>query len=61
MIILNYYCSFFLDFIGFEVDGYFFFYKRIVIIEVIKEMMLVVLNGVLLKIGKIIYNEIIFK
>lgn len=61
MIILNYYCSFFLDFIGFEVDGYFFFLKRIVIIDVIKEMMLVVLNGVLLKIGKIIYNEIIFK
>lgn len=44
----NHYCSFFLDFIGLEVDG-FFFYKRIAITEVTKEMMPAVLNGALLK------------
>lgn len=56
----NHYCSFFLDFIGLEVDG-FFFYKRIAITEVTKEMMPAVLNGALLKTGKTIHNEIIFK
>lgn len=54
----NHYCSFFLDFIGLEVDGYFFFYKRIAITEVTKEMMPAVLNGALLKTGKKIHNEI---
>lgn len=36
----------------------FFFYKRIAITEVTKEMMPAVLNGALLKTGKKIHNEI---
>lgn len=39
----------------------FFFYKRIAITEVTKEMMPAVLNGALLKTGKKIHNEIIFR
>lgn len=38
-----------------------FLYKRIAITEVTKEMMPAVLNGALLKTGKKIHNEIIFK